>query len=1043
MQLKSKLILILALFTILSKGLLANTGILWNETNKAIASKAFKNPLPDKFRTVQINYADLKNELAKAPTFSFINQAKSTGVVLDIPLPYGGVESFRIVETPMMEEGLANRYPEIKTYTGISISNPLNTVKIDVGYMGFHALVFSTDGRYYVEPISKDNRQNYLVFYANDYPELSQSPICNMENDEILNKENSQNVERYLANKNSADEIQYRAYRMAVSCTIEYAQASTGSATPTKAMVLSKVVTTINRVNGLYEREVAVHFNLIANTDTLFYLTGADPFTNESGGTMLGENQTLLTAKIGNANYDIGHSFSTGPGGIASLAAICVNARKAMGVTGLPNPVGIEFDIDFLSHEVGHMFGANHTFNSITGGCNGNRNGGTAYEPGGGSTIMAYYTQCGVDVITNVGDRVFHASALDEIQAFITTGAGNVCPVKTPTGNFPPVVEAGPDYIIPINTPFSLTGSAVDPDGDSLLYNWVEMDLGAAGGPNAPVGNAPTFRSFPPATTTTRIFPRLSNVLANSQTKGEKMASYPRSMVMRLLARDPSAMAGTFGFDNMKIDVVSHAGPFNITSTNFIDTFYVGTTRNIFWNVANTTAAPLNCSKVRISFSTDGGNTFPIILIDSTENDGSASFVVPNTITALGRIKVQPINNIFFDINNASISVINPVSPDYSLFSRAEKLSICVPDSAEIKIITSSLLNFSSPITLSVAALPAGAVAGSFSKNPVMPGDTSFIKISSLGLIAGNKTLKVNALANGISHSSTVDYVIAPKLTAQSTMSSPAQQQLNVIPNINFAWSVVTGANIYRLQIALDTNMNNLFLDTIILGGTTTSIGNLSLPQYKKLYTRIAAQNDCGDAPFSTITSFTTGGVPATPTGLKKLSNTGTSLTIRWVDNANNESSYKVERSDGDNSHYTQVASLSTDAKQYVSNNLVVGVLYYFKVRCANLAGFSNYSDEIAVGLNVGVDAKETLSLLSVYPNPANELVTVNLSNELTGNLSLQIVDELGRIVWNENLLKDKEDFSKEIDISKLPKGVYFLKIKTEENHWVSRMIKL
>jgi hypothetical protein len=263
---------------------------------------------------------------------------------------------------------------------------------------------------------------------------------------------------------------------------------------------------------------------------------------------------------------------------------------------------------------------------------------------------MGYTTQCGADQITNVPDRLFHASALDEMFAFMYTSSGNSCPIKVPTGNFQPIVNAGLDYKIPLNTPFQLTGSAYDPDGDSLLFNWEEMDLGPEGGPNNPVGNAPTFRVFPPVKTTTRIFPRLSNIITNTQNKGEKMPFYPRNMRMRLLARDNKPMAGAFGFDEMNIEVVSNAGPFVVNSFNFPDTVFAGSMHELKWDVANTTASPLNCSKVGIAFATDNGLTFPIKLKDTTANDGSENIIIPNNITNLGRIKVYALGSIYFII---------------------------------------------------------------------------------------------------------------------------------------------------------------------------------------------------------------------------------------------------------------------------------------------------------------------------------------------------------------------------------------------------------
>jgi len=1031
--------LVLALF--LSSPLFAIAAD-WKAGNDIYTKTNYASVLPLKFRSVTINYSELKNTLALAPVADFYASAKSKGLLLSLPLPNGGFEKFNIIETPMMEPALALKYPSIKTYTGVSLENPNHAVKIDIGNLGFHAIIFSDEGRIFIDPVSSKNQNNYFVFYAKDMP-IDQQPsfeCMTVADDEFL-KENQNRLEEYYQNRQGI-EIVYRTYRMAIACTIEYAQASTGLANPTKADVLSRMVTTINRVNGLYERENAVHFNIIAKTDTLIFLSGTDPYTNESGATMLGENQATVNARIGNLNYDIGHAFSTGPGGIASLASVCVTGRKAQGVTGLPSPIGDVFDLDFLSHELGHQFSANHTFNSVTGGCAGNRNGSTAYEPGGGTTIMGYTTQCGADQITNIPDRLFHASALDEMFAFMYTSSGNSCPIKVPTGNFQPIVNAGLDYKIPLNTPFQLTGSAYDPDGDSLLFNWEEMDLGPEGGPNNPVGNAPTFRVFPPVKTTTRIFPRLSNIITNTQNKGEKMPFYPRNMRMRLLARDNKPMAGAFGFDEMNIEVVSNAGPFVVNSFNFPDTVFAGSMHELKWDVANTTASPLNCSKVGIAFATDNGLTFPIKLKDTTANDGSENIIIPNNITNLGRIKVYALGSIYFDINNGAMVVINNNRPNYQLIVKANNASYCAADTLRLMVIGKSYNGFNAPISLTLNALPTGAVAGPFSKNPILPGDTTYVKIALQGITAGAKSFKINSQSDTIAHLSILPFTIAPKITTASALIAPAAFQVNVIPSTVFSWNTITGAKSYQLQVALDTTFNNITIDTVQIGSMASTFASKDLPQYKKLFWRIKAINECGEGPFSAIGVFYTNGYPAAPTGLKKLSNAGTSLTIRWNDNALNESSYKIERSDSLNLKYVQVASLSADAKQYVSNNLVLGQLYYFRVRCANAVGFSAYSNEIVVGLNVGIDGQVQQTTFQVYPNPAQDHINIALSTANTEAVNLKIIDQRGRVVYQSNEQGQFNNYIKTIPIGQYANGVYQVILKTNENQWVTKFVK-
>ena len=1035
-----KLLTVFTLLILINSDIAFASSNWWKDANQnlSISTLNIERRMPSIYRSVNIDVNVINQKLFEVANNSSNKSANANEIVL--PMPNGLTERFVIRETPVMEAALANKYPHIKTFTGTSLDQAGSVVKIDIGDFGFNAMVVSPQGRYFIDPINNFTKENYIVYYSKDL-QADNSFSCMTEDSPESISLREQRLAQLSSNK-SAAAVQLRTYRLALACTGEYAVAATSSSSPTKSQVLSKMVTSVNRVNSVYELDVAVTMVLVANNDTLiFLLGGSDPYNNNDGATMLGQNQTTVTARIGSANYDIGHVFSTGGGGIAGLGVVCSNANKARGVTGSPNPVGDAFDIDYVAHEVGHQFDATHTFNSQTGSCGGgNRSAGTAYEPGSGTTIMAYAGICGADDIRPNSDPFFHTASIDQINAFINS---HTCPVETQTNNNPPVVEAGPNYTIPISTPFILNGSATDPDGDTTLtYSWEQMDLGPAGAPASTVGNSPLFRFYPPVNNAQRIFPKLNDILSGAAVKGERLPNYTRNMNFRLTVRDNQAMAGATGYDQMSISVTAAAGPFNLAMFNTTDTIIAGSKETILWNVANTNVSPINCTHVRISLSLDNGLTFPIILADSTLNDGNELVDIPNQTSNTARIKVEALGNIFFDINNAQIRILNASGADFTVNALPQvNRAICSPDSAMYTISINPIAGFTGNVNLSTGVLPAGATAR-FTKNPISLNDTAILIVNLGSVTAGLKTFNLNA-NDGVKYKSTpLTFTVSTPLTALSGISVPNNGQINVTPFIAITWSAVTGASAYQLELSTDTNFTTIYVDTLIKGATSFVVPG-GILQYTKIFARVAASNDCGIAAFSPIIRFTTSGLPAAPSNLQVVSVSSVGATIRWTDNATNETAYKVERSDNNNTTYNIVGNLGASATQYTSTNLVSGNTYYFRVKCQNALGFSNVSNEIEIPFFVGIENELNLNVLSIYPNPANDQLNIYIEDEYTGKTELTLMNEIGMVVWSKYFDKTDLNYQTEINMSDFSNGVYFLRINSDQKSITKKVMKL
>lgn len=607
-------------------------------TASVMAKEAWIRPRTG--QALHLDTAAMRATLAGAPMEGPWPVATSPAVIA-LPRPDGTFERFAFVESPIMEPPLAARFPDIKTYLGQSLDHPGVTTRFDLTPEGFHAQVIipaenaASATAYAIDPVSKDDTAHYTSYWRGSLRGIGGFRCT------------TPNIDAPAIGQGvglRGGEIMRRIVRTAVAATGEYTTFVSPAGNPNTASGLSAITSAINRVNQVYEIDLAVRLVLVANETDIIY---TDPATDPYSGTlsdMQGQNQSNLDSEIGNGNYDLGHLFDqrVGGGNAGGIGTVCNNGNKGTGFTGAGAPTGDYFWIDYVAHEMGHQLGGTHTFNNC--GDNSQRTGSTAYEPGSGISIMAYAGICGADNLNTPsppnGASIpwFNFSSIDQIRAKVNEGG--TCLTGQSTGNFPPSLPALGSITLPIRTPFTLTGVGASDSGGgaSLTYSWEEADLGPAVGLGADTGvGAPLFRPYPPVASLSRTFPAIVNS-DGTHPLGEDLPQFARTSTFTLLVRDNTAGAGGVDRTNMTVNFVDSGG-FAVTGPAAGELqcdFDVLVT----WNTGGTEGAPINCPNVDIFYSTDGGLTYPFNL-GTFPNDGSQNVTVPSVFTSTAKFMLR------------------------------------------------------------------------------------------------------------------------------------------------------------------------------------------------------------------------------------------------------------------------------------------------------------------------------------------------------------------------------------------------------------------
>ena len=923
---------------------------------------------PKEYVLMNLDVERFKNTLASVQSKS-ITPSKT----IELPNSDGLLKRFSIEETSYLASGLAEKFPMIKSYSARGIDDASASAKISIGADGVHVIVFSTNkSTLYIDPYTKD-KQEYIIYKKSSVSTPKNNFECKVE-DAYQQKTTSQK-------RSYANDGKLRTFRMAIACTGEYAQfhlnrqgtSPSASDAEKKAVVLSAMNTTITRVNGIYERDLAVRMIIVDNNDNLIFLDGdTDGLSNDNANNLIDESQQKCDNIIGNTNYDIGHTFSTGGGGLAQLGSVCVTGLKAQGITGSSQPINDTYDIDYVAHEVGHQFGATHTFNNS---CDGNRSSSTAVEPGSGSTIMAYAGICSPNV-QNVSDDYFHTVSINQMWNHVQ-GAGS-CATLSDTGNTAPTANAGNDVSIPKSTPFVLKGQATDVDGTaSLTYTWEQIDNETATmSPLSTNTGGPMFRSITPSSSSDRYMPALSTVLSgNTSTTWEVLPSVARELNFAFTVRDNHTGGGSSARDDMKITVVD-TDPFTITRPSSLVSWGTGAIETITWNKGITNQAPINCAKVNIRLSTDGGLTFPILLKANTDNDGSEDVVIPDTPTTNARILVEAADNVFYNVNNTNFTIF-PADPTFSISNTTGDMSVCNKGTNELvfDLDYKALYGFTETVNLSYSGTPT---------NSNITLSTTTINTS------GKFTLTITNLSSVVKG----DYTITVTGTSPSTTKS-----VNILLNVNDSLCNSSGNTESQVSIT------NVKFNSIDYNSTKTT----GYSDFKAESTQVVR----GESYDLTTTINSDGN-----------SNIKTFAWIDWNQNCtfDNDETYEV---------------ISNTVTITVPENAPLGsTVMRISTRpdsdpnsCST--NFNGEVEDYTVTVEENFATDSTLfDDLQTYPVPSDGTLTIEFKVKDKNSTIIRLFDFKGRLIETQKFSTISSAFNKEIQFNKASGGFYLLQIE-------------
>ena len=811
----------------------------------------------DNWRFFKFDHQQLKTEISSSKSQK--TTTYSPKILLMLPNENGIEEEFVLLNSPVLSPKLQSKHLNIKTFVGSSKSRPNVKARVSYSALGLNAWIMLPDGKHhFIQPLRK-TENTYFSYPRSKRNSVSFSCKTSSEIENTASEVKTVNT----MGERSKIASDLKTFRIAISGSGGYTKIW-GDDDPENGTneedAFAAVISTIHRVNEVFENDFGIHLELVSDLSLIYPDSDTDPYTSNISNQL----QSTLDEVLGSENYDLGHLFAfsgSGNGDAGSVGNVCQEGKKGSAFSSHPfqgsnsEPfMNDYFDIDFVAHEIGHQFGAFHTYSYAY------ENGSNSAEPGSGTTIMGYAGITGPDDVVRHSDPYFHYYSIQEVLSYIES---NTCFTSSMNENQAPVIEAGPNLTIPSGTAYELIAIAEDPEGAPIHYCWEQLDKGQVShdnfGPNRPIG--PQARSLPPSLSPIRTIPRMESVLTGNLTQTnprvnqawETVSNVERRLSWGLSVRDSYRQTfgqqGQVSFDARVLTVNAAAGPFVINSQNENRVIWeAGAREQIAWEVANTDIAPINTQTVNILLSTDGGQTFPTALASGTLNDGIAHIIVPDTVTTnQARIKIIPNNSIYFTVNTQDIEIKEmPFVISLDTYSH----EVCNQDNVTYNYEYRTFSGFNEAVSLSIENLPPGVMARLNPTNISKNGSTGSIKLSGLNVI-NSQDFILNLLAVSTSASRTIplELMVRNDSIDPVQLLLPLDQTTQVSRTILLSWAKDINVNSYRLELSKSED----FEDIILTKNTSlTSFTLNDLDFATDFYWRVKSINPCEESNFTT-----------------------------------------------------------------------------------------------------------------------------------------------------------------------------------------------